>query len=77
MQTSEGALRSARLTVVHRDAGASVRRQNVAAAAATQEAADRVHTLMVAHVAAWLFTLIDVCVCERERKIKHQKHINL
>lgn len=65
---SEGLLQSCRLTVVHRDAGVSVSCQNVAAVTATQEATHCVHTLMVAHVAARLFTLIDVCVCERERK---------
>lgn len=66
---SEGLFQSSRLTAIQRDAGASVRGQNVAAVTATHEAADGVHTLMVAHVAAWLFTLIDVCVFQREGKI--------
>lgn len=56
---------------MHGDAGVSVRGQNVAAVTATQEAAGCVHTLMVARVASWLFTLIDVCVCDRERQLKH------
>lgn len=66
---SEGLLQGSRLTAIQRDAGASVRGQNVATDTATHEAADRVHTLMVAHVAAWLFTLIDICMFQRERKI--------
>lgn len=74
---SEGLLRNDRLTVVHGDARVSVRCQNVAAVTATQEAADCVHTLMVTHVATWLLTLIDVCVCDRERKIKRHKQTNL
>ena len=53
-------MQSYRLTVVDGDAGVSVRRQNVAAVTAAKEAADCVHTLVVALVAAWVFTLVDV-----------------
>lgn len=57
------------------DAGALVRRQNVAAATATQEAAHRVHTLMVTHAAVWVLTLINICVYERAKgKKRGKKH---
>lgn len=58
----------AKLTVVYRDAGVLVRRQYVAAATATQEAAHCVHTLVVTRAAAWVLTLINVCVYEREKE---------
>lgn len=57
------------LTVVHWDAGTLVRRQDEAAATATQKAAHCVDALMVTHVAARLLTLINVCVFEREHNI--------
>lgn len=62
----EAQLKTLKLTVVYRDTGALVRRQDVAAVTATQEAAHCVHTLVVAHAAAGVFTLIHVCmsVCE-------------
>lgn len=58
------------LTVVYWDAGALVRCQDEAAATATQKAAHCVDALMVTHVAAWVLTLINVCVFEREHKRK-------
>lgn len=63
----EAQLKTLKLTVVYRDTGALVRRQDVAAVTATQEAAHCVHTLVVAHAAAGVLTLIHVCmsVCER------------
>lgn len=57
------------LTVVYWDAGVLVRCQDEAAATATQKAAHCVDTLMVTHVAAWVLTLINVCVFEREHNI--------
>lgn len=56
-----------KLTAVYWDAGVLVRRQYEAAAAVTQEAARRVDTQVVAHVAAGVFTLVNVCVLERSR----------
>lgn len=56
-------LKHYKLTVVYRDAGALVRCEYVASVTATQEAAHRVHTLMVTHAAAvWELTLINVCM---------------
>lgn len=61
----ENSTQATKLTVVHGDAGVFVGRQDVAAATTAQEASHCVHTLVVTHVAAWEFTLINICVFEK------------
>lgn len=51
---------------MYRDAGVLVLCQYVAAMTATQEASCCVHTLVVTRVAAWVLTLINVCVYEKK-----------
>lgn len=63
------------LTVVQGKAGAPVRRQKVAPAAAAQEAAHGVHALLVAP-AAGLLTLVDVCRVRGEVERLHHMDFN-